>query len=101
MNEIIKNEQGESTMGGLGETFAQIIRDAVKQELNSSRNGQLMGDADRLLTVEQVAERLNVSVDWVYDNAKKFPFTRKLGPKMLRFSERGLQKYLETTRGRC
>jgi predicted DNA-binding transcriptional regulator AlpA len=51
---------------------------------------------DRLLDTEEAAKILCVSEDWLYHNAKKLPFTRKLGYKLLRFSSAGLQKYLAT-----
>jgi predicted DNA-binding transcriptional regulator AlpA len=51
---------------------------------------------ERLLTVEQAAEMLSMSPDWLYRHAKKLPFTRKLGPKMLRFSYQGILKWLAT-----
>ena len=50
---------------------------------------------DRLLIVEQVAEILNTTEEWVYHNAKKLPFVRKIGG-MLRFSAYGLQRYIES-----
>jgi excisionase family DNA binding protein len=51
---------------------------------------------DRLLTIDQVAQQLSVSKDWVYRNGKKLTFSqKKLGPKMVRFSETGLQKWLK------
>ena len=49
---------------------------------------------DRFLTIEEAAKMLNVSSDWLYRNSGKLPFRRKLGPKMVRFSSRGIQKYL-------
>lgn len=49
---------------------------------------------DRLLTAEQVAEVLGVSTDYVYRQAGKWRFAKKLGPKVLRFSEAGLQRWL-------
>jgi excisionase family DNA binding protein len=52
---------------------------------------------DRLLTIEQVCETLNVSDEWVYHHAKKLPFVRKVGG-MLRFSSNGLQRYIESTK---
>ena len=48
---------------------------------------------DKLLSVEQVCEILNVEVDWVYHNARKLPFVIKIGG-MLRFSSNGLQRYI-------
>ena len=50
---------------------------------------------DRLLTIEEAAERLKTSKDWLYRAWRKLPFAVKLSRKQLRFSERGLQKFLE------
>ena len=49
---------------------------------------------DRLLTVHEAAVILGTSVDWLYRNSKKLPFTRRVSRKQLRFSERGIQKYI-------
>ena len=49
---------------------------------------------DRLLTAEQVAERLGLSKSQVYKQAHGWPFTRKLSAKALRFSEAGLERWL-------
>jgi excisionase family DNA binding protein len=54
--------------------------------------------ADRLLTVQEVAERLSVTERWVYRKAGSLPFTRKLGTGTLRFSERGLERWKEARR---
>ena len=70
----------------------RIIRDEIgllKAELVSQ---------DRLIDAADAAKLLSVSEDWLYRHAKKLPFTRKLGPKMLRFSELGIQKYLAMKR---
>ena len=50
--------------------------------------------ADRLLTPQELAERLGTSLDWVYRHWKDFPFTIKLSPRQLRFSEKGLTHYM-------
>jgi predicted DNA-binding transcriptional regulator AlpA len=57
------------------------------------------GAADRLLTVGEVAQRLSISSHAVYRRASSFPFTVRVG-RYLRFSERGLDEYLESRRGR-
>ena len=67
-----------------------IVKEAVEQALNSHR------DEDHLLDAEEAAKLLSVSEDWLYRQAKKLPFSRKLSPKMLRFSSQGIQKYLAT-----
>jgi predicted DNA-binding transcriptional regulator AlpA len=48
---------------------------------------------DRLLTVQQAAERLGLSQSQVYKQAHRWPFTRKLSAKALRFSEAGLERW--------
>jgi excisionase family DNA binding protein len=52
---------------------------------------------DKLLTIEQVCDTLNVSPEWVYHRAKKLPFVRKIGG-LLRFSHNGLQRYIESAK---
>jgi len=52
---------------------------------------------DRLLTVAQVCEVLNVNEEWLYHNVKRLPFVRKVGG-MLRFSNNGLQRYIEASK---
>lgn len=54
--------------------------------------------ADQLLTAEAVATRLDCSVRSVYRAAKAWPFTVRLGAKALRFSERGLNRWLASHR---
>lgn len=49
---------------------------------------------DRLLTVGQVAERLGLSRSHVYKQAHQWPFTLKLSTKALRFSELGLEHWV-------
>ena len=51
---------------------------------------------DRLLDVNETAKKLSVSTDWLYRNSNKLPFTRRLGPRKLRFSDRGIEKYIKS-----
>ena len=67
-----------------------IVQAAVRDALTTHRV------EDRLLETEEAAKVLAVSPDWLYRHAKKLPFTRKLGPKMLRFSSKDIDKYLAT-----
>jgi len=50
---------------------------------------------DKLLNVEQAAERLGCNPDWLYRHSKKLPFTRRLSPRQLRFSSKGIKKYIQ------
>jgi hypothetical protein len=50
---------------------------------------------DRLLTVADVAARLHLSRDYVYRHARSFSFfVQPNGSRAIRFSERGLARYL-------
>ena len=86
----------EVPSGLLENALFDLVRQAVRVEVRDI--SKLDRDAERLLTIGQVAQTLSVSKDWVYRNAKRFTFTRKLGPKMIRFSETGLQKWLKEKR---
>ena len=70
------------------------LRELLMEAIQAATSAQQEGD--RMLTAEEAAEQLAVSPDWLYRQAKKLPFTRKLGPKMLRFSYQGLVKYMAT-----
>ena len=72
------------TVGQLRELIREEIQAASKQNV------------DKLLDADKAAKTLRVSEDWLYRHHKKLPFTRKLGPKVLRFSFRGIQKFLST-----
>lgn len=54
--------------------------------------------ADRMLTVEEVAERLRCSTKSIYRRAKGFPFARRNGARAWIFSEQGLTKWLARQR---
>jgi hypothetical protein len=46
-----------------------------------------------------VADRLHCSTDYVYRHAKQFPFMVREG-RHVRFSERGLERYIQQRQGR-
>lgn len=52
---------------------------------------------DRLLNVEEAAERLGMSTDYLYRHKDKFPFTRRMGRKLL-FSSVGIDAYIRQRR---
>ena len=49
---------------------------------------------DRLLKIDEAAERLQTSKDWLYRNWQDLPFARKLSKKQLRFSSTGIDEYV-------
>lgn len=50
---------------------------------------------DRLIGVEEAAELLGTSAKWLYAHWQELPFAQKLGPKSLRFSANGIQRWIE------
>jgi DNA-binding transcriptional regulator YiaG len=71
------------------------IRVIVREEIKANANGTA-AKGDRLLDPQEAANLLSVSEDWLYHNARKLPFTRKLRPRLLRFSYQGLIKWMES-----
>ena len=63
--------------------------------LSSSGNDKESSE-DTLLDVKQASERLNCTTVWLYRNSKKLPFTKRLSPRQLRFSSKGIDKYLKS-----
>lgn len=53
---------------------------------------------DRMLDVEEAAALLGVTKRWLYRHAKQLPFTRPISPKILRFSEAGIRRWLASRR---
>jgi predicted DNA-binding transcriptional regulator AlpA len=86
----MSEHQDPSTL--LRTVLIDAIGEAVRAELHNF--GAQPHTEDRLLDAESAAQLLSVSIEWLYHNSRKLPFTRKLGPKMLRFSYLGIQKYL-------
>jgi predicted DNA-binding transcriptional regulator AlpA len=58
-------------------------------------------EEDRLLTVEQAAERLAVSRDWIYRRASTLPFAVRLDGSALRFSAQGIARHIRQRRTRA
>lgn len=50
-------------------------------------------EPEELITANEAAKLLNVSVDWMYRHSSGLPFTRRLSRKALRFSKRGLLRW--------
>jgi excisionase family DNA binding protein len=88
--EVAKNKEPLVVQQTVDER-SELVREAVKNALKTAPRD------DHLLTIEQVCECLNVSEEWLYHHARKLPFVRKVGG-MLRFSNNGLQRYIESTK---
>jgi len=52
--------------------------------------------ADELLSAAEAARRLGISQDYLYRHHGDFPFTRRVGRRLL-FSALGIEKHIKTT----
>jgi len=83
-----------------------VLTDAQLEELATrvaaklqNGNGHHPPEADTLLTVQEAAKRLGVKIRWLYAR-KNLPFVVKLPTsRAVRFSERGLARWLQTRQG--
>ncbi len=53
--------------------------------------------ADELLSAVEAARRLGISQDYLYRHHRGFPFSRRVGRRLL-FSALGIEKYIKTTK---
>jgi hypothetical protein len=60
---------------------------------STGETAQVAMQEEELLTAEQAASLLSVSVDWMYRHASGLPFTKRLSRKALRFSKAGLLRW--------
>jgi hypothetical protein len=86
--------------------LAEVPREAIPQlrgelaQLDTLLLGRLLAAGqdqgapeDQLLAVQEAATRLGCSPDYLYRHHSRFPFTRRVGRKLL-FSARGLEKHI-------
>ena len=90
----------DSDQYGATAPVAEVVR-ALRQELAAADvpDGEPPEPAtdeaaDKLLPARAVADRLGCSVRYVYANADRWPFTRRLGEQMIRFDAAGLKRWL-------
>src|SRR5262249_19822028 len=74
------------------------VQSAMAARLVAADHEEATSD-DALLTVEQAAQRLGVSKDWLFRRSRTLPFVVRLG-RHLRFSNRGIDRYLRGRTGR-
>jgi len=70
-----------------------IIKEVVREALDEDANRRF---EERLLDINEAAKVLSMTTDWLYRSHRKLPFTRKLGNKSLRFSYKGMLKWIES-----
>lgn len=75
------------------------LQGAMAARLVAADQGPAEPAEDVLLTVDQAATRLGVSKDWLFRRSRTLPFVVRLG-RHLRFSSRGIERYLRNRLGR-
>jgi len=86
----------ETTPSLFSEAFRAELEEIVQRAVEKALNGNGHHEGDKLLDAEEASKILSVSPDWLYRHGRQLPFTRKLAPRVLRFSAQGIQKYLST-----
>ena len=94
----LEHRAAEAERIGAQAPVASIYR-AVLGELRALDDGKhstppAVGDDGTLLTAREVAQRLGCSIRYVYSHAGDYPFTRRLGDRMVRFDREGLGRWL-------
>src|SRR4030095_10292399 len=75
------------------------VQSAIAARLIAADHDEPASTEDTLLTADQAAERLGVSKDWLFRRSRTLPFVVRLG-RHLRFSNRGIDRYLRSRTGR-
>ncbi len=71
-----------------------VLVNGPRDDGNTGKNGE----ESSWLTVKQAAERLGVTPYWFYRRSKKLPFIFSIGPKKLRVSSSGMDRWVRTNR---
>jgi excisionase family DNA binding protein len=79
-----------------GRVMARLLLGATE----GIRARQEDAERDCLLTAKEAAERLALTVDYLYRHAEKLPFTVRPGAGQVRFSARGIERYIQARQGR-
>ena len=94
--DAVPDEELPELLGQVARLWASLLARLLRPETNhSTPPAQPHGSNDRLLKVKELAELMEVNTRWIYRHADKWPFTKRLGPGTLRFSERGFERWLE------
>ena len=94
LEQIITNVSLSDCPGIVGEL--ERMKAVLWARMMASRN-PVQSDQptdDRLLTVKEAAEKLGTTKDYLYRHSQDLPFTVRLGPRHLRFSLNGIDRYI-------
>jgi predicted DNA-binding transcriptional regulator AlpA len=74
-------------------TALSAVQASVAARLMAVAPESTGADEDTLLDVEDAANRLGVSTDWLYRRTKELPFVVHVG-RHVRFSSKGIARYI-------
>jgi excisionase family DNA binding protein len=82
----------------LGALVAALAARHVANVSNASKVLQVepTDNRDRNLTADEAAKMLGMKKSWLYRHSGELPFTRRLSRRAVRFSEKGIRRWLET-----
>ena len=85
---LIPNGRGTENDRMIVQLTVKQLREIIRDEIQSSHTENIptSRENDHFLTTEEAATLLNVKSRWLYRNARRLPFTRRLSRKALRFS---------------
>lgn len=95
------NSTHESLLAGVARKLraAKIAEaDALQELIQLAMHTQRDRSADRtdeLVDAQTASALIGMSLDWIYRNAHRLPFARRLGGRSLRFSTQGIRRWLE------
>jgi len=73
----------------------QQATDALARVAEALRHGREAPTSDGLLSAKEAGRRTGMSTRWLYAHADTLPFAVRVGTKAVRFSARGIEKWVE------
>lgn len=73
---------------------AEALEELFRLAINTDDNGS-PERADELVDAQIASALIGMSLDWLYRNAHRLPFARRVGGRSLRFSTHGIRRWLE------
>ncbi len=105
LRKLLRENADACPREALPDLVAELARALVIATLRLSENGRSLErpapdirPPGKLIDANAAAKLLGTKVQWLYDRADELPFTRRLGPRTLRFDEAGIRRWLETRR---
>lgn len=99
LNDILSDPSRASDLSPIeaGEMLAKVaaIQTILMGRVLSGSPGHSTVNEDRLLDVVEASKILNCTEDWLYRNAKKLPFAKRISVRQLRFSSHGIERYIK------